>query len=202
MTVPTPSPIEKAKTTTSPTRRSRRSSMGATGATGAGDGAAGAVAGVEPGPGIIGRSSPNGGPCDSPAVMVRKETIRKMTVMNTPITRRPADRDRAVDRVRRLTVGTTVAGIVAIGGFGGLAAATYRGAETQVTTAAVPVTGGADDTSASTSSTSDDATSDDATAAPTTSAGSTATSPTNTSTATSPSVTSTTGTAHATSGGS
>jgi len=42
--------------------------------------------------------------------MVRKETIRKMVDMHTPPTRRPADRDRAVDRIRRLTVGTTVAG--------------------------------------------------------------------------------------------
>jgi len=55
--------------------------------------------------------------------MVRKETIGKIGDMHAPTTRRPADRDRAVDRIRRLTIGTTVAGIVAVGGVGILAAA-------------------------------------------------------------------------------
>ena len=101
--------------------------------------------------------------------MVRKETIRKMADMHAPSTRRPADRDRAVDRIRRLTIGTTVAGIVAVGGFGGLAAATWRGADAQVTTAAITTTDddAASGSGAATSTTSDDessTTTDDAAA--------------------------------------
>src|SRR4029079_170950 len=78
------------------------------------------------------------------AVMVRKETIRKMVGMHAPASRNSHDRDRAVDRIRRLTVGTTVAGIVGIGAFGGLAATTWRGTDTTVTTAAVITTTGDD----------------------------------------------------------
>ena len=131
--------------------------------------------------------------------MVRKETIRKMAYMHAPATRRPADRDRAVDRIRRLTIGTTVAGIVAVGGFGGLAAATYRGADTQVTTAAAIATTGGD--AASGSDTGSSTASDDGTS---TATDDTTTSPSATSDtlATTPTVTSTAGSAHATTGGS
>jgi hypothetical protein len=51
-------------------------------------------------------------------------------------------RARAIDRLRTLTVGTTLAGVAATAGFGGLAAITYSGYDDQaddsgVTTAAV-----------------------------------------------------------------
>jgi len=116
--------------------------------------------------------------------------------MHTPTTRRPADRDRAVDRIRTLTVGTTVAGIVGIGAFGGLAATTWRGADAQVTTAAITTTG--DDAASGSSTAADDDTStatDDTTATPSP----TATANTQT---TSPTVTATGGAAHATTGSS
>ena len=131
--------------------------------------------------------------------MVRKETIRKMVDMHAPASRSFLDRDRAVDRIRRLTVGTTVAGIVGIGAFGGLAATTWRGTDTTVTTAAVITTTGDDAASGAGSSTSsDDGTStvtDDTTATP---------SPTATANtqATTPTVTATGGAAHATTGSS
>jgi hypothetical protein len=119
-------------------------------------------------------------------VMVRKETIRKMADMHAPTTRRPADRDRAVDRIRRLTIGTTVAGIVAVGGFGGLAAATWHGTDSTVTTAAV-IPNSDDD---GTSTADDDASSTTSPAA------------TSDTQATTPTVTTTGASAHATSGGS
>jgi len=133
--------------------------------------------------------------------MVRKETIRKMVGMHAPASRSSHDRDRAVDRIRRLTVGTTVAGIVGIGAFGGLAATTWRGTDTTVTTAAVSTTTGDDAGSGSgagSSTGSDDGTStttDDTTATP---------SPTATANtqATTPTVTATGGAAHATTGSS
>ena len=131
--------------------------------------------------------------------MVRKETIRKMVGMHAPASRNSHDRDRAVDRIRRLTVGTTVAGIVGIGAFGGLAATTWRGTGTTVTTAAVITTTGDDAGSGAGSSTfSDDGTSpatDDTTATPSP----TATANTQTTT---PTVTATGGAAHATTGSS
>jgi cytoskeletal protein RodZ len=132
--------------------------------------------------------------------MVQKETIRKMADMPALTTRGPADRDRAVDRVRRLTVGATVAGIVAVGGFAGLAAATWRGADSTITTAAVTTTT-ADAAAGSTSgtSTTSGVTTTSSTTTTTTTRASTATlAPT----ATTPAVTSATGTAHATTGGS
>jgi hypothetical protein len=122
--------------------------------------------------------------------MVQKETIRKMADMPASTTRRPADRDRAVDRIRSLTVGATVAGIIAVGGFAGLAAATWRGADSTITTAAV-ITTTADAAAGFTAGTS-------------TTSGDTTTTPAATPapTATTPAVTSATGAAHATSGGS
>jgi len=131
--------------------------------------------------------------------MVQKETIRKMSDMNAPPTRRPADRDRAVDRIRHLTVATAVAGIIAVSGFSGLAAVTWRGAEAGVTTADVTTTT-SDDTSGATSGTS--AGSDDTATTSTTSSDSTTSTSTPAPTPTTPTVTSTTGAAHATSGGS
>ena len=124
--------------------------------------------------------------------MVRKETIGNMTGMTPATARTSADRDRAVDRVRRLTVGAGVAGVVAVGAFGGLAAMTYRGADATVTTAAVTTT----TTGSTTQAASDDdaATDDDTTNATTTTR--------TTSGTTTPTVTTTTGSGHATTGGS
>lgn len=119
--------------------------------------------------------------------------------MHAPTTRRPADRDRAVDRIRRLTIGTTVAGIVAVGGFGGLAAATWHGTETTVTTAAVTSTG---DDAASGSNTGSSAATDDDTSTTTDDVAATAPPTTSSTQATTPTVTANRGSAHATTGGS
>ncbi|HLO36281.1 MAG TPA: hypothetical protein VK194_09370 [Candidatus Deferrimicrobium sp.] len=51
--------------------------------------------------------------------------------------RSPADRDRAVARLRALTIGTGVAGLAAVGGFGAIAAASYDGGAAGITTAAI-----------------------------------------------------------------
>jgi hypothetical protein len=97
----------------------------------------------------------------------------------------PADRDRAVARLRTITVGTTVAAIAALGGFASIAAASYRGeATTDAVTAAVTTSG-----QTTTATTTDQSS---ATSAPTTAPTVTA----------APTVTSMTGSAHASTGGS
>src|SRR5436190_23018343 len=54
----------------------------------------------------------------------------------------PAERDRAVARLRTMTIATTLAGVAAVGGFGTIAAASYRGATaTDAVTAAVTTSG-------------------------------------------------------------
>jgi hypothetical protein len=105
----------------------------------------------------------------------------------TQTTRRsPADRDRAVARLRTLTIGSAVGGLVAMGAFGAVAAASNRGTESAaIVTAAISTSGTATSTGTNTI----------ATPAPT------STSNTSTSTTT-PTVTSTSGSVHATSGGS
>ena len=117
-----------------------------------------------------------------------------MGSMNSARPRSPADRDRAIALVRRLTLGTTIAGIAAVGGFGGLAAVSSHGSAQDVTTAAI---------------TSTDTDTDTGTESPTSTA--TANSPSSTSAGTSDdtsssssssSITSSTGSAHATTGGS
>jgi hypothetical protein len=45
----------------------------------------------------------------------------------------PADRNRAVARLRALTIGTTIAGVAAAGAFGTLAAVSYSGHATGAT---------------------------------------------------------------------
>ncbi|HEY7131814.1 MAG TPA: hypothetical protein VH440_06155 [Candidatus Limnocylindrales bacterium] len=110
--------------------------------------------------------------------------------------RSPAERDRAVDRVRRLTIGSTIAGMVGLGAFGGLAALSDSGMSTDgVTTAAISdaSSGGAATTApAPTASTDQSATTDDSATS-----GSAATTDDSSS-----AVTQSSGTAHATSGGS
>ena len=50
--------------------------------------------------------------------------------MNAAKPTTPADRNRAVARLRTLTIGTTIAGLAAVGGFGTLAAVSYSGHST------------------------------------------------------------------------
>jgi hypothetical protein len=101
--------------------------------------------------------------------------------MNVTSRRSPDDRDRAVARLRAITIGTSIASVAAVGGFGIVAAQSYSGGGRDVTTAAVSTT----DATASTSTSE----SLQATAAPTATAAATTT-------------TTTTGSAHATTGGS
>jgi hypothetical protein len=122
-------------------------------------------------------------------VTIRKGRGRDPLAMNRAARRNPVDRDRAVARLRTITIGTGLAGVVAVGGFGALTAATYDGTPTDdITTAAVRTTTATTSDAATTSSTN---------------ASSTETS-TSTSTGRSTTTTPTTsdGTAHATTGSS
>ena len=56
--------------------------------------------------------------------------------MKNSARRSPADRDRAVDRLRAITIGTSLASIAAVGGFGAIAALSHDGTSTDITTAA------------------------------------------------------------------
>ena len=107
-----------------------------------------------------------------------------------PVTARVAARARADRLLRRITMGTAMAAVVATGGLSLVAALGYDGHTTQATTATVvtPTTGtsGTSGTRSSTGSTSTPGTTS-------TSGGSTTTTPT---------VTTTRGSAHASSGGS
>jgi hypothetical protein len=108
-------------------------------------------------------------------------------VMKATPRRSPADRDRAISRLRSITVGTTIASVAAVGAFGAVAAMSYTGTSADVTTAAVTTTtstgAGTSNSSTTTSTSTSSSTSLQATAAPTT-------------------TTTTTSGAHATSGGS
>jgi hypothetical protein len=113
-------------------------------------------------------------------VILRKGTEDHRSVMKTATRRSPAERDRAVARLRALTIGTSIAGIAAVGGFGALAAVSYDGTSTGITTAAITTgtsTTGTSTTSAASGSTStttsstSDTTTAQATAAPTTTTG-------------------------------
>ena len=107
-------------------------------------------------------------------VILRKGTVVHGVVMKTAVRRSPADRDRAVARLRAITIGTGIAGVAAVGGFGALAAASYDGGSTDVTTAAITTTatgGATSDASTSTSATTTTTTAQ-ATAAPTATTGS------------------------------
>jgi hypothetical protein len=107
-------------------------------------------------------------------VTLRKGTVDHRWVMKTAARRSPRDRDRAVARLRALTIGSSIASIVAVGGFGAVAALSYDGTTSEITTAAI----GSTDTSGSTSGTSSTTTTDtssttttQATAAPTATTG-------------------------------
>jgi len=116
--------------------------------------------------------------------------------MKTTIPRSPADRDRAVARLRAITIGSTLAGFAAVGGFGAMAAASYHGTPTDVTTAALTgstATGGSAATTTDPSSTT-------ATTATTATTGSAATGTSSARATAAP--TATTGTAHVSTGSS
>jgi len=103
----------------------------------------------------------------------------------------PADRDRALARLRTMTIATTLAGVAAVGGFGTIAAASYRGATTtDPVTAAVTISDQATAAAATATTTPTDPSS--ATSAATTAPNVTP----------APTVTPTSGSAHASTGGS
>jgi len=75
--------------------------------------------------------------------------------MDDPTRHRPAhDRDRALRRLHRLTLGTAIAGSVGALAFAGLAAATYDGAATTPTT--IDATSGTSGTSGASGATTTD----------------------------------------------
>jgi acetyl/propionyl-CoA carboxylase alpha subunit len=123
-------------------------------------------------------------------VTIRQGTTDDPPVMTTAARRTPADRDHAVARLRTMTIGTGIAGVLAVGAFGALAAASDDGTSGDVTTAALATT----DTSTSTTS---GTTTDAATTSTTTSTDSTTTT---TQATTAP--TAATGSAHAATGSS
>ena len=120
-------------------------------------------------------------------VTLRKGTTDHRVVMKTAARRSPADRDRAVARLRALTIGTSIASVAAVGGFGAMAALSYGGTSTDITTAAV--------TAAGSTTTTDGRTS-------TTTGTTTTTNSTTTTTQATAAPTATTGTAHAVTAGS
>ena len=111
-------------------------------------------------------------------VTIRQGTTGDPPVMKTAARRTPADRDRAVARLRTMTIGTGIAGVLAVGGFGAIAAASYDGTSGDATTAALVTTDAATTTSTtsatstSTSTTTTSTTATQATAAPTAATGS------------------------------
>ena len=117
-------------------------------------------------------------------VILRKGTTGHREVMKTAARRSPADRDRAVARLRALTIGSSIASIAALGGFGAMAALSYHGPSTDITTAAVTAAGSTTTTDGGTSTTTG-----------TTSTNSTTTTTTTTQATAAPAAT--TGTAHA-----
>src|SRR5882672_5577548 len=74
-------------------------------------------------------------------VTLRKGTVDHRVAMKSATRRSPADRDRAVARLRTLTIGSSIASVAAIGGFGAMAALSYDGTSTDITTAAVTTVG-------------------------------------------------------------
>jgi hypothetical protein len=77
------------------------------------------------------RNGEKGRPVTNP-----KESSAHSRVMNATSRRAVADRDRAIARLRTLTLGTTIASIAAVGAFGAVAAVSYSGTASDVTTAA------------------------------------------------------------------
>jgi len=116
----------------------------------------------------------------------RKGRTDHPAVMKTATRRSPADRDRAVARLRALTIGSSIASIAAVGGFGAIAALSYHGNSTDITTAAVTTAGATTTTDGGTSATT----------------GTTTTNSTTTTAQATAAPTATTGTAHAVTAGS
>jgi hypothetical protein len=105
--------------------------------------------------------------------------------------RLPADRDRAIARLRRVTLGTAAGGLVGTMLFGALAAATYDGT-TQVSTAA----------DSGQVAANDDSTTNSSTTTPDDSSSTTTDDSTNLQAAQAPTSSSSSGAAHASTGGS
>jgi len=124
-------------------------------------------------------------------VILRKGTTDHRVVMKTVARRSSADRDRAVARLRALTIGSSIASIAAVGGFGAMAALSYHGTSAEIKTAAVTTAGSTTTTDGGTSTTTGAATT-----------GSTTTNSTATTTQATAAPTATTGTAHAVTAGS
>jgi hypothetical protein len=76
--------------------------------------------------------------------------------------RLPADRDRALARLRRVTVGTAAGGVIGTMLFGALAAATYDGTTQTSTTADAAQVAANDDTTTATDTSSSSTAADDA----------------------------------------
>jgi len=91
--------------------------------------------------------------------------------MKTAARRSPADRDRAIARLRTLTIGTSIAGLAAVGGFGAIAAMSYDGSATDITTAAVVTADDGTTDAAATTTTTISTTTVQATVAPTATTG-------------------------------
>jgi len=87
--------------------------------------------------------------------------------MNGATRRSPTDRDRAVARLRAITLGTGLAGVAAIGGFGAIAGASYDGSTTDGALTAAVAAGQTSTSAAETTTTSSSAATPSATPAPT-----------------------------------
>jgi hypothetical protein len=80
-------------------------------------------------------------------IFAKGSTGDRMT-MKTSARRSPADRDRAVARLRILTIGTGIASVAAVGGFGAMAALSYDGTSGGTATTAIVTADGGSTTSA------------------------------------------------------
>ena len=107
------------------------------------------------------------------AVIVRKGSAGHPRVMSSTPRRSATDRDRAIARLRTITIGTSLAGVAAVGAFGAIAAASYDGTTNDVTTAVLDTDSGTTaaatttDSTSATSTATDESASVQATAAPT-----------------------------------
>jgi hypothetical protein len=85
-------------------------------------------------------------------ISAKGSTGDRMT-MKTPARRSPADRDRAIARLRLLTIGTGIASVAAVGGFGAMAARSYDGTSGGTATTAIVTADGGTTTSGTTTPT-------------------------------------------------
>ena len=104
------------------------------------------------------RARADGRSCARCQLVTKSKGGRRQTlVMNAPHRLSPNARDRAVDRVRTLTVGTALASAAAVAVFGTVAAISHPGNQS-ASTAATGTTAGSTTSSTSTSSTSSSST--------------------------------------------